>query len=654
MRARSLFDEEDDDLVVHPDRHDPLVWIKELRLLESLTADCDLIREPITFRRGLNIISTAKNTGGTGRPVGHNVGKSLLMRLLRYCLGESGFAEKRPRQAICNLFRDGYVVATICVGGTDWHVARPIGSGSASRHSWASSGSPEVLFDPKSRLRFPEFVDQLQQTVISPLPRIALPQARRSPHWKDVVAWLAPDQKCAHKSHVRWRPGGSDPMHRSLAIEDNHVLVRTVMDLLTPDDSGLIKSHKDLQSQQGQLNRKIDLKRAVVEDSQRSLTLKLPDELAGFEGEMLAVAAIQHASNQTAKLEPLLEDELQDDPLVGWKADNDKLQREIGDLQAQLRFASTDLETAKGQLQAATSGARSTELQANADLGSFCHLFHTKQEATDKGCPGVPARPVIARSAISKQREQRCREDIAECKGRISELQTKLSKKEAKAEGEQSAFQTAWRSAEARRKPLREEIERLKAIDRDARRHRSLCSELDNLYRQKASLKESLRESLAIRREADEQHSTNLDRLIRCFNEALRRTRCAISEGTITINARGIFPQPVDGLGSEGEALGTSTNLAFDLGCLLASMSGLGNHPRMLLVDSPRDADIEPQTYAALFEAIAELEALTDEPAFQYILTTTTLPPKQLRSSPYVRLELNGTDRNGLLLRAEF
>ena len=73
MKSRSLFDEDDDEIVVHPDRTEPLIWLKEVRLLEALDASSELIREPISFRRGLNIIATEKNPGDSDRPVGHNL-----------------------------------------------------------------------------------------------------------------------------------------------------------------------------------------------------------------------------------------------------------------------------------------------------------------------------------------------------------------------------------------------------------------------------------------------------------------------------------------------------------------------------------------------------------------------------------------------------
>ncbi|TWU21724.1 hypothetical protein Pla52o_39110 [Novipirellula galeiformis] len=56
--------------------------------------------------------------------------------------------------------------------------------------------------------------------------------------------------------------------------------------------------------------------------------------------------------------------------------------------------------------------------------------------------------------------------------------------------------------------------------------------------------------------------------------------------------------------------------------------------------------------YQQLLQSIANLEQLSgrDEPAFQYILTTTTRPNKDLAKAPYLRLTLDRiTDENMLL-----
>src|SRR6185312_670026 len=85
-------------------------------------------------------------------------------------------------------------------------------------------------------------------------------------------------------------------------------------------------------------------------------------------------------------------------------------------------------------------------------------------------------------------------------------------------------------------------------------------------------------------------------------------------------------------------AIDTIKILAFDLAALAASVSGQGDHPRFLLHDSPREADMAPLTYKRLFLWARKLEeAFNGQPcSFQYIITTTEAPPEDLQADPWL------------------
>jgi len=107
----------------------------------------------------------------------------------------------------------------------------------------------------------------------------------------------------------------------------------------------------------------------------------------------------------------------------------------------------------------------------------------------------------------------------------------------------------------------------------------------------------------------------------------------------------------------QGEGLATAELvLSLDLACLSASICGLGTHPRFLIHDSPREGDLELHIYHRLFEFILELERSFGkrEPSFQYIVTTTTPPPKSLAIPPYTIATLSSKKPNWLLLRRDF
>jgi len=120
---------------------------------------------------------------------------------------------------------------------------------------------------------------------------------------------------------------------------------------------------------------------------------------------------------------------------------------------------------------------------------------------------------------------------------------------------------------------------------------------------------------------------------------------------SIQINVNRLTFSGNDGNPAPGEGMATSATLSMDLGCLRASLSGLGFHPRLIIHDSPRGGDLEAHLYAQLFLLATELEKAFPSPPFQYILATTTHPPEELLKEPYLRLMLDARETEKLLLK---
>ena len=105
-----------------------------------------------------------------------------------------------------------------------------------------------------------------------------------------------------------------------------------------------------------------------------------------------------------------------------------------------------------------------------------------------------------------------------------------------------------------------------------------------------------------------------------------------------------------------GEAYQVLEVLVGDVACLLdAVMSDASQHPGFVVHDCPREADMSERLYREFLLMMAEAAARHegDAPApFQYIVTTTSPPPEQLRSAQHVALELRpGSDENLLFKR---
>ena len=103
-------------------------------------------------------------------------------------------------------------------------------------------------------------------------------------------------------------------------------------------------------------------------------------------------------------------------------------------------------------------------------------------------------------------------------------------------------------------------------------------------------------------------------------------------------------------------AIETIKILAFDLAVLASSIEGRGHHPRFLVHDGPREADMSAAIYRRFFILAREFEraAKDAEPNFQYIITTTEPPPDEIRQEPWLLAPvLDASTQEGRLLKVD-
>ena len=90
--------------------------------------------------------------------------------------------------------------------------------------------------------------------------------------------------------------------------------------------------------------------------------------------------------------------------------------------------------------------------------------------------------------------------------------------------------------------------------------------------------------------------------------------------------------------------------LLADISIAVLGAGGLAEHSGILIHDSPREAGLGSVAYTRFLDNISTaLESLTGKAGcpVQYIVTTSTPPPKDLRKKPTTDLKLGG--RHGLL-----
>jgi hypothetical protein len=102
----------------------------------------------------------------------------------------------------------------------------------------------------------------------------------------------------------------------------------------------------------------------------------------------------------------------------------------------------------------------------------------------------------------------------------------------------------------------------------------------------------------------------------------------------------------------ESSATSTVQILAFDLAALLLGAEGESIHPGLLIHDSPREADMAPDVYQRFFLYLREVEKAygNRQPNYQYIVTTTEPPPKDVIQKPWLIARLDASKPETRLL----
>jgi predicted RNase H-like nuclease len=106
--------------------------------------------------------------------------------------------------------------------------------------------------------------------------------------------------------------------------------------------------------------------------------------------------------------------------------------------------------------------------------------------------------------------------------------------------------------------------------------------------------------------------------------------------------------------GLSGEAVETLSLVLADLAAVFCSVNGSGYHPRFLLHDSPREADLDRHIYNHFLEVafnISEQLGGANAAPFQYIVTTTSRPPDRLQEAKIVKLELGAHPEEDMLFK---
>jgi hypothetical protein len=646
MPKSTLFPLEREPLKPSLDRREPVLWLRRLVILSSL--DCSAVIRNIPFRRGLNIIRTRQMESQGGPVAGHSVGKTLLMRLIRYTLGEPTFGSEETQQSIAAAkgLESAIVVAHWTISGADWIVVRTLKSGGVDESFAVCSDNWQQAVDsPNEKQTHRDFVQTVNDAVLADLPKFTLPRGREA-KWLDVLAWLSRDYQCGYRRANDWRheESNSGP---SLDRDENSLVMQWVMGLMNAEEVALRVRHNEI------LKKRADQKRAGEREQKRIETLwkplqeklELPAEIE-VESEQRSFDSVKPkevVEGKVASLERLKKDRTAASRVAEFKTASEQAAARVTEAEGTIREHRAVIEHIKKQIDAYEADPTRPFARCQADP---CWI---KERA--KATANDPSKD----THLSDLHEQQ-----AEAQQKLKDVQKTKTSLVAAVEAAKKLHEDEEKRLAAELSAIDQSIGKWKGYEPDAKSFQTLVTTAARTTKTIKRVDDDIDASLQTQDDIRKKDRRKLNRLSEVYEQILQEIFGPEATGKIQVDGNGLQPVPDKKLAPAGAALSVMTTvLAFDVTSLAASVYGLGEHPRFLMHDSPREGDMEGPLFRRLFEIVHELETQFTDPSdisFQYIVTTTSEPPAHLANpkGQYVVETLEATSENGRLLRRMF
>ena len=615
----------------------------------------------VEFRRGLNIVWSPTGPAARGLSTGHAAGKTLLCRQVRFCLGEESFADPEDTAAIRTNFRNGGVGAEIRLRGETWVVRRAF-SITADDRAKKSEQFADLASDTyrgtfssfRAELEAVAFGDA-QQQLLADLDDVEVP-------WQYVLAWLTRDQECRLDGLTHWRhPDSSShsPVRKSAAETRLNVL-RVALGLYSAQSSAVRKRVADAAKA---------VSRAESDARQfgerfRVLRMDLAKALALDEGEIWPPAQDLLQGEESAReahfrtLASLADKRIRAvrpvEISAEQRADEEEMQSaraELAEVEQQVEAANEAVKVANAhvELLTATSAAGWAELRRAKHPTCPYDDAPLDVASTQFVCP-LPRLPdpVAAQQRAHETDTHRLKitEELAAqqnrhatLKGRRAALQAKVEKLRRRIDAHQlamahasAASQAAW----AAKGTLRLFMEAIKAHEEAQAREKH----------------EKAAQKVVSEQSSEHLESYSTAKLTTWFDFLVTRIVASEAKGEITLDGNGLHPTIQWRGRRRSVALNSLRLVLFDIAAMLCAVEGAASAPAFLLHDSPREGDLDPWTYARLFETVFDLGRDEESAPFQYIVTTTTEPPEgEIRRR--VRAELSAESNETRFLKVD-
>lgn len=661
-----------------PARRHPAFWVKDLVLLSSIKNPSPQVIRRIKLRRGLNILwakpfkpETADSTTGEAF-AGHAAGKTLFCRMIRYLLGERHLGNETVQDRVAAAFPDGWAVGTIFIEDTPWLVGRRF----ANKHGqFAAQGKTvEDLLNGESfgEEHYDTFQTALHRRVTRDYRLHEFPDRGGRIDFQHVLPWLTRDQEARYSSAAGWRESSSGAEPMATDNEERHFLMRVVLDLIDPEEKPELDRNARLLREQNSLKNQAP----VLQDRAKTDFLRLQQGLkgVGFAPEFVGKLSLD-SDLLTASVEAKLTDELRQ--LAGLieeipsAADVEKfqaalthateqrvgLQRDVSDLSTQVASKQNDwghfqnkqsIEELKAHQEKMPmpTGFCGAPIRVAKEHG--CGLWRefsnlpvegddeaanleavNNQFATEVGALEKLRDEKTAAVREALQAEAGAAARLADANDKRHQLFAFLSKKQVTFEGLKTL---AERAREAHVASQQAEIDQ---------------KDVERKLRESYEIQQSIRT-----RQDDVRHAFQS-----YFEAVCQHVLGSAVTAKVTIERRNLVFETMDRGPLTSAAIETVKILALDLAALWAAIESRGAHPAFLVHDGPREADMDAWMYRRFFTFVRKLEQAYpagEEPAFQYIITTTEAPPDDMQGDPWLlQPPLSARNKEERLLKSD-
>lgn len=658
----------------------PGVWISRMVLYSKILPEPEDIQD-IRFQRGFNIIwaEESEDDGPEREITGHSAGKTTCCRLIRYLLGENFPPHNKNIRQIREVFPQGYVAGELHIRNdledriTQWAVIRPIGK---NRNSYIlENANIETLIKNRTNQVTQETYSRKLglDDLMNRMGTGTIVRTDEPIQWGHLLSWCTRDQENRFQNIHEWRSPRSEHGAPSFKFPKDGPLfvMRAALGLFLPDE---LKGEEDLAilyKKKGDLEKKLEplrqepqfrmnfYKKAIKDHIEKMLRKKIPNDLKHFESQPMVYsdtleAYVNEAIKKTeAELKSTSEkvEQLQDEM--------DGLGVEIRQVDHQLADLGVEFSKKSQISKELAAGVNLKKKEMESVLYDRCaaYICHNECSTFLKEFELVRFNDKID-DRFNKQKIKENHLEIDRLKDeqqRLEDLKSTVVEQHAEVKKERAKHALLKQDYQRILTDLQNHWKNFVHWDQIVRGivpHSDLNSVTDQIANyEKRILTEENRLSELI-----QSHDTNRSRLSGIFSHCVKSVLASgIYGGKCSLDKRDLSFHITHGPAMRGEAIETLSVLLTDISCMIFNAVSITSAlPGFLLHDSPREADLGLGIYKSFIRFVEKLHTVFGGQAqcpFQYILTTTTSPPIELRGPERVKLRLDASSEKGLLLK---